>query len=97
MEGAVSVRRKAFAAAHRIDEDRQVYISAFRHASSVIAKSKTEAWQATYLSLSSKSVYSILRSVTVFSSSSSSLNFPNCSPEELASVFANLRSDFSVS
>ena len=66
VEGAVSVRRKAFAAAHRIDEDRQVYISAFRHASSVITKSKAEAWQATYLSLSSKSVYSILRSVTVF-------------------------------
>ena len=28
MEGAISERRKAFAAAHRSDEDRQVYISA---------------------------------------------------------------------
>ena len=30
MEGAVSERRKAFAAAHRSDEDRQAYISASR-------------------------------------------------------------------
>ena len=29
MESAVSERRKAFAAAHRSDEDRQAYISAF--------------------------------------------------------------------
>ena len=43
VEGAVSERRKAFATAHRSDEDRQVYISASRRASSVIAKAKTEA------------------------------------------------------
>ena len=41
---AVSERRKAFAAAHRSDEDRQAYISASRRASSVIAKAKAEAW-----------------------------------------------------
>ena len=47
MEEAVSERRKAFATAHRSDEDRQAYISASRRASSVIAKAKAEAWQAT--------------------------------------------------
>ena len=47
MEEAVGERRKAFAAAHRSDEDRQAYIYAFRRASSVIVKAKTEAWQAT--------------------------------------------------
>ena len=43
VEGAVSERRKAFAAAHRSDEDRQAYISASRRVSSVIAKAKAEA------------------------------------------------------
>ena len=43
VEEAVSERRKAFAAAHRSDEDRQAYISASRRASSVIAKAKAEA------------------------------------------------------
>ena len=43
VEGAVSERRKAFATAHRSDEDRQAYISASRRASSVIAKAKAEA------------------------------------------------------
>ena len=38
VEGAVSERHKAFAAAHRSDEDRQTCISASRRASSVIAK-----------------------------------------------------------
>ena len=37
VEEAVSERCKAFAAAHRSDEDRQAYISASRRASSVIA------------------------------------------------------------
>ena len=37
VESAVSERRKASAAAHRSDKDRQAYISASRHASSVIA------------------------------------------------------------
>ena len=59
MESAVSERRKAFDAAHRSDEDRQAYISASRHASSVIAKA--EAWQTTCSSLTPKSVHSLLR------------------------------------
>ena len=40
VEEAVSERRKAFATAHRSDEDRQAYISASRHASSVSAKAE---------------------------------------------------------
>ena len=99
MEEAVSERRKAFAAAHRSDEDRQAYISASRRASSVIAKA--EAWQTTCSSLSPKSnpksVHSFLRSIAGSSSSSSSSpNFPNCSsPRESASVYADyLRSTF---
>ena len=104
MEEAVSEKRKAFAVAHRSDEDRQTYISASRRASSVIAKAKAEAWHATCSSLSlksdSKSVYSLLRSVAGSSSSFSfSPNFPNCSsPRESTSVFTDwLRSHFSVS
>ena len=104
VEEAVSERRKAFAAAHRSDEDRQAYISASRRASSVIAKAKAEAWQTTCSSLSlrcnPKSVHSLLRSIAGSSSSSSSSpNFPNCSsPKESASVYAAyLRSHFSVS
>ena len=104
VEEAVSEKRKAFAAAHRSDEDRQAYISASRRASSVIAKAKTEAWQTTCSSLSPKSnpksVHSLLRSFAGSSSSSSSSpNFPNCSsPRESASVYAAyLRSHFSVS
>ena len=104
MEGAVSERRNAFAAAHRSDEDRQAYISASRRASSVIAKAKAEAWQTTCSFLSPKSnpkfVHSLLRSIAGSpSSSSSSSNFPNCSsPKESALVYAAyLRSHFSVS
>ena len=104
VEEAVSERRKAFAAAHRSDEDRQAYISASRRASSVIAKAKAEAWQTTWSSLSPKSnpkfVHSLLQSITGSSSSSSSSpNFPNCSsPRESASVYAAyLRSHFSIS
>ena len=55
VEEAVSERRKAFAAAHRSDEDLQAYISASRRASSVIAKAKAEAWQTTCSILSPKS------------------------------------------
>ena len=40
VESAVNERCKAFAAAHKSDEDRQAYISASRRASSVIAKSR---------------------------------------------------------
>ena len=100
VESAVSERRKAFAAAHRSDEDRQAYISASRRASSVIAKAKAEAWQTTCSSLSPKSVHSLLRSIAASSSSSSSSpNFPNCStPRESASVYAGyLSSHFSIS
>ena len=104
VEEAVSERRKAFATAHRSDVDRQTYISGSRRASSVIAKAKAEAWQTTCSSLSPrsnlKSVYSLLRSVAGFSSSSSSSpNFPNCSsPRKSASVYAAyLRSHFFVS
>ena len=104
VEEAVSERRKAFAAAHRSDEDRQAYIFASRRASSVIAKAKAEAWQTTCFSLSPrsnpKSVHCLLRSIAGYSSSSSSSpNFPNCSsPRKSASVYAAyLRSHFSVS
>ena len=104
VEQAVSERRRAFATAHRSDEDRQAYISASRRASSVIAKAKAEAWQTTCTSLSPKSnpksVHSLLRSIAGSSSSStSSPNFPNCSsPRKSASVYAAyLKSHFSVS
>ena len=104
VEEAVGERRRAFATAHRSDEDRQAYISASRRASSVIAKAKAEAWQTTCTSLSPKSnpksVHSLLRSVAGSpSSSSSSPNFLNCSsPRESASVYAAyLRCHFSVS
>ena len=104
VEEAVSERRKAFAAAHRSDEDRQAYISASQHASTVIAKAKAETWQTTCYSISSKSnpksVLSLHRSIAGSpSSSSSSPNFPNCSsPRESASVYAAyLRFHFSVS
>ena len=101
VEEAVSERRKAFAAAHRSDEDRQAYISASRRALSVIAKAKAEAWQTTCSSLSPrsnpKSVHSLLCSIA--GSPSSFPNFPNCSsPRKSASVYAAyLRSHFSVS
>ena len=104
VKGAVSKRRKAFAATHKSDEDRQAYISASLRASSVIAKAKAEAWQTTCSSFSpksnSKTVCSLLHSIAGSpSSSSSSPNFPNCSsPRESASVYtAYLRSHFSVS
>ena len=101
---ALSERRKAFAAAHRSDDDRQAYIFASRRASFVIVKAKTEAWQKTCSFFSPKSnpksVYSLFCSVAGSSSSSScSPNFPDCSfPRESASVFADyLRSHFFVS
>ena len=104
VEEAVSETRKAFAAAHRSDEDRQAYISASRHTSSVIAKAKAEAWQTTCSSLSPRSnpkyVYSLLCSIAGSPPSFSfASNFPNCSsPRELALVYAAyLRSHFSVS
>ena len=81
MESAVSERPKAFAAAHRSDEYRHAYISASRHASSVIAKAKAEAWQTTCSSLSPKSnlksVHSLFRSMAGSPFSFSSYpNFP---------------------
>ena len=92
VESAVSERRKLFAASHRSDEDRQVYISASQRTSSVIAKAKAEAWQTTCSSLSlksnPKSEHSLLRYIA--GSPSSSPNFPNCSsPRESPSVFAD--------
>ena len=51
VEEAVSERRKTFAAPIRRDENRKAYIFTSRHASSVMAKAKTEAWQATCSSL----------------------------------------------
>ena len=104
VEEPVSESRKAFAAAHRSDEDRQAYISASRRALSVITKAKVEALQTTYCFLSPKSnpksVYSLLRSVAGSPSTSSSFpNLPNSSPSmESALVFADyLRSHFSIS
>ena len=104
VEEAVSERCKAFAAAHRSDEDRQAYISASRRAWSVIAQAKAEAWQTTCSSLSPKSnpksVHSLFCSIAGSpSSSSSSPNFSNSSsPRKSASVYAAyLRSHFSVS
>ena len=44
VEDAVSEKRNAFAAAHRSDEDRQAYIAASRHASSVITTAKAGIW-----------------------------------------------------
>ena len=87
VEQAVSDRRKAFAAAHRSDEDRQAYISASRRASSVIAKAKTEAWQTTCSSLSPKSnpksVHSLFRSIA---GSSLTHRFPRFPPRNLCSL-----------
>ena len=100
MESAVSKRRKAFAAAHKSDENCQAYISTSRSASTVIAKAKAEAWQTTCSSLSPKFMHSLLCSIAgSLSSSSSSPNFPNCScTRQSASVYAAyLRSHFSVS
>ena len=51
VEDAVSERCNAFAPAHRIDEHWRAYISASQHATSVIAKGKTETWQVTCSSL----------------------------------------------
>ena len=104
VEVAIREKRKAFAAAHRRDEDGQVYISASRSASLVIANTMHEAWQMTCSSLSPKSnpkaVYSLLRCIAAaLSSFISSSKFPNCScARESASVYAGcLRSHFSVS
>ena len=90
MEVAVRKRFNAFAFAHRRDEKRQAYLSAFRHALSVIAKAEAKSWQETFSSLSPKLVYSILRSIASSTSSSSfSSHFLNYSFSlKLASVYA---------
>ena len=93
VEGVVSERRKAFAAAHRNDKDPQAYIFASRRASSVIAKAMAKAWQTTCSSLSSKSNPKSVQSLLCYiaGTPSWSPNFPNCSsPRELASVYAAL-------
>ena len=104
VESAVSESCKAFTAAQRSDEDRQAYIFASRSASSVIAKAKTEEWQATCFSLSPKSnpkiAYFLIRSIAGSPSSFfSSSNLSSCSsPRESASIYAAyLRFHFSVS
>ena len=85
VEQAVSERRKAFAAAHRSNRDRQAYIFASRCASSVMTKTKTEAWQTTCSSLSHLNLtlhlytFSFALLLAHLSSSSSFPNFPNCS------------------
>ena len=104
MEEAVSERREVFAAAHRRDQDRKAYFSASGHASSVIAKTKAEAWQTTfsflYLNLIlNLCILSFILSLAVSSLSSFSANFSKCfSPRKSALVFIDyLRSQFSVS
>ena len=79
MEGAVREGHKAFASAHRSDEERQVYITASRHASFAISKTKANAWLETCSSLSPESVYFILHAVASYPSSPFSTNFHNCS------------------
>ena len=76
MEVAVGERCKAFAVAHKSDADHQAYISALLWLSSLSVIAKAETWQVTCFSFSpksnSKSVYSLLCSVVVSSSSCSS-------------------------
>ena len=76
VEEAVSEKRKAFAAAHGSDKDRQAYNTASLDVLSVVAKDKAEAWQATCSSFfpksNSKSVHALLRFVAEYSSLSSS-------------------------
>ena len=80
MEDAIRETGKAFATAHKNDEDRQTDISASRHTLSVIAKA--EAWQATCSAHSLKLVYSLLHFVAGF------FSFPDCLyPREPASVY----------
>ena len=90
VEDAVSKRRNAFTAAYRSDKNHHFYISASQHSSSVITK--IEAWQATRsslsLSLSPKSVCSLLICVA---DSSSSPNFSNCPPSKSVWVYLKLR------
>ena len=81
MGEAVSERPKAFATAHRSDEDCQAYIYASQHALSVIVKAKASGHGScscsSFLPKSiPRSVYCLLRSVA--GSSSSSSNFPSC-------------------
>ena len=104
VECAVSERRKAFAVAHKGEEERQAYISASRHASSVISQAKAATWREKCSSLTPKSdprsVYSLLRSIAGSASPASSLpNFPNCpTPKKSATLYANyLREHFSAS
>ena len=99
---AVANRRKAFATAHRSEQDRQAYIAISRYTSTVIRKAKTEAWQRTCSSLSPKTrpsaVFSLLRSIAGKSSSPTDIpNFPGAiSPVDCANQLSNhLKSHFS--
>ena len=99
---AVADRRKAFAKAHRSEEDRQAYISQSRYTSTVIRKAKAESWQKICSSLSPKTrpsaVFSLLRSIAGSSNPRSSLpDFPGASsPDDCANLLAqHLKSHFS--
>ena len=71
VESAVSERRKAFAAAHRSDENRQAYISASRHTSS----------EATSLSSAEpRALWSLTRPFALLSLSLNFLPLPPTSP-----------------
>ena len=97
-------RRKAFAKAHRSEEDRQNYISISRYTSTVISKAKAESWQKTCSSLSPKTrpseVFSLLRSISGSSSLTSSdlSNFSSCHTlvDCANQLFSHLQSHFST-
>ena len=95
-------RRKAFAKAHRSEQDRQAYIAQSRYTSTVISKAKAASWQKTCTSLSPKTrpsaVFSLLRSISGKPTSALDLpDFPGaCSPAECANQLAlHLQSHFS--
>ena len=67
VESAVSKRRKAFVVAQGSDEDHQAYISASRCASSVIAKTKAEAWQTTCSSNQTLKQYTLFSALSLVS------------------------------
>ena len=98
---AVSERGKAFAAAHRNDEDRQAYHSISRRTSSVIAKAKAEAWQTTRSSVSPKStpkLYTLFFTLSLAHLPTPPISITVLLPRNwLRSYAAYLRSHFSVS
>ena len=97
VEEAVSERRRAFAAAHRSDEDRQAYISASRQSSPRPRLRHGRRLALLFHLGLTLNLYTLLRSIA--GSPSSSPSSSNCSsPRESASVYAAyLRSHFSIS